>query len=130
MSYCRFVGFGGQLVVDMRKLGRAQCFLCPHPTLSPHPLHEFNLQTLILFIFLNSWNFNNSVYLFQGLPKGAMLTHRGTMATVVAAGAVLVRSFNWDIVIVFINICFYRTIQNSFLCDTWIQEILHQRVYP
>lgn len=55
---------------------------------------------------MNSWNFNNSVYLFQGLPKGAMLTHRGTMATVVAAGAVLVRSFNWDIVIVFLAFVF------------------------
>lgn len=30
--------------------------------------------------------------MLSGLPKGAMLTHRGTLATVVAAATVLVRS--------------------------------------
>lgn len=56
MSYFRFLGFGGRLVVDVRKLGRAKFPTCPPPHLIPPPptwiqLTNFNFFFLIFFKF-------------------------------------------------------------------------------
>jgi hypothetical protein len=42
---------------------------------------------------------------FSGLPKGAMLTHKGTISTVVSAFTLLV-SFETIGSVVFINFCY------------------------
>lgn len=62
-----------------------------------------------------------------------MLTHRGTMATVVAAGAVLVRSFNWDIVIVFSTFVFTELFKILFYAihefkKFFIRESIHKDI--